>query len=66
MPAAFDKAVREGGKVRTIKGPNKQFGLGKGEYMHVVFHGGKMERGEVKHEHAAVREMKRQRKHGGD
>lgn len=61
MPAAFDKAVRGGGKVRTIKGPNKHFGLGKGEYMHVVFHNGKMERGEVKKEHAAVGQMHRYR-----
>ncbi len=52
MPAAFDKAVKEGGKVRTITGPNKRFGLKAGEYMHVAFKGGKMERGEVKHKSA--------------
>ncbi len=59
MPAAFDKAVKAGGKVRTITGPNKQFGLKAGEYMHVVFHGGKMERGEVKHKSAAAGAMKK-------
>lgn len=62
MPAAFDKAVRAGGKVRTISGPNKQFGLKAGEYMHVVFHGGKMERGEVKHRNAAVSHLDKGKK----
>jgi hypothetical protein len=57
MPAAFDKAVKGGGKVRTISGPNKQFGLKAGEYIHVVFHGGKMERGEVKKKSATLTAM---------
>jgi len=59
MPAAFDKAVRAGGKVRTVTGPSKQFGLKAGEYVHIVFHGGKMERGEVKKRHSAVAIMEK-------
>lgn len=65
MPAAFDAAVKAGGRVRTIKGPNKQFGLSAGEYMHVVFKDGKMHRGEVKkanpHAKAFEKESKRVR-----
>lgn len=59
MPAAFDKAVKAGGRVRTITGPNKQFGLGEGEYMHVVFKDGQMHRGEVKKKSATVQEMEK-------
>ena len=59
MPADFDKAVRDGGKVRTVSGPNKQFGLAAGYYLHVVFHKGKMLRGEVKKKHPAVAVMER-------
>lgn len=61
MPAAFDAAVRAGGKVRTISGPNKRFGLKAGQYIHVVFHNGKMERGEVKKKHPAAHAMERHR-----
>jgi len=42
MPEAFDKCVREGGKVRT-----KQ--LGNGKYMHICFKDGKSYAGHVKH-----------------
>jgi len=35
MPAKFDKCVRNKGKVRTITGPDKQFGVGKGQYRHL-------------------------------
>lgn len=49
MPAAFDAAVKAGGKVRTVTGPDKKFGLEKGQYLHIVFtKGGKMIRGEVR------------------
>lgn len=48
MPEAFEKCQRNGGRVRTISGPNEKFGLGKGEYMHVCFLKGEMHRGEVK------------------
>lgn len=48
MPAAFNKAVKAGARVRTISGPNKQFGLKSGEYIHVAFQKGKMIRGEKK------------------
>jgi len=61
MPAAFNNAVRAGGKVRTIKGPNAHFGLKAREYMHVVFYNGKMERGEVKREHPAIKHLVRPR-----
>jgi len=48
MPAAFDKCVAEKGRVRTIPGPTKQFGVPAGSYLHVCFQGKKMVRGEVK------------------
>lgn len=57
MPRAFDEAVAAGGKVRTITGPNKHFGLGRHEYMHVVFYKGNMERGEVKKKNLVLNHM---------
>ncbi len=42
MPKAFEKAVREGARVRTKK-------LSGGRYMHIAFKGGKSYAGEVKH-----------------
>ncbi len=41
MPAAFEKCVREGGRVRTKK-------LSDGRYIHICFKGGKSYAGEVK------------------
>jgi len=41
MPAAFDKCVKEGGKVRTKD-------VGNGRYMHICFKDGKDYPGEVK------------------
>lgn len=46
MPADFEKCVKNGGRVRTISGPNKQYGLKKGEYLHVCFMKGEMHMGE--------------------
>lgn len=48
MPAAFEKCVKQGGRVRTISGPNKKAGLKKDEFVHICFKGGKSFRGEVK------------------
>lgn len=48
MPAGFDRCRAGGGRIRTISGPNKQFGLAAGEYMHVCFLKGQMHRGEKK------------------
>jgi hypothetical protein len=48
MPAEFDKCVADGGRVRTISGPNKSMGLKEGEYIHFCFLKGKSYRGEVK------------------
>lgn len=45
MPAGFDKCKKDGGRIRTVKGPDKKFGLAKGEYMHVCFLGSQMFRG---------------------
>ena len=42
MPADFDKCVREGGRVRTLK-------VGKDKYMHICYDkAGKSHAGEVK------------------
>jgi len=48
MPADFERCVKEGGRVRTISGQSKHFGLEKGEYVRVCFLNGTMYRGEVK------------------
>ena len=48
MPEAFLKCVRNGGRVRTISGKSKRFGLEKDEYMHVCFLNGEMFLGEKK------------------
>jgi len=48
MPKDFDACVSGGGGVRTIKGPSKSHGLGKGEYIHYCFKNGESFRGEVK------------------
>ena len=48
MPAAFEACVKNGGRVRTIGGPSKKFGIQTGQYVRVCFQGGKMVRGEVK------------------
>ena len=48
MPEAFEACVRNGGRVRTISGPNKLFGLAKGQYRHLCFLKGKSYSGETK------------------
>jgi len=48
MPQEFDACVKAGGRVRTVTGPNKKFGLSDGEYVHVCFKNGKMIKGYVK------------------
>jgi|TARA_R100000501_G_C2623350_1_gene116490 hypothetical protein len=49
MPEAFEKCIRNGGKVRTVSGPSKQHHLSKGQYKHICFIDGEMHSGEVKH-----------------
>ena len=48
MPEAFEKCVRNGGRVRTISGPNKDHGLAKSEYVRYCYINGESFRGEVK------------------
>jgi len=48
MPADFNECVSKGGRVRTVSGPNKKFGLSKDQYVHFCFKDGKSHRGEVK------------------
>ena len=48
MPADFEKCVAEGGRVRTLSGPDKEHGLEKNQYMHICFKGGESFAGEVK------------------
>ena len=47
MPADFEKCVADGGRVRTVSGPNKEHGLGEGEYVKYCYKDGKSFRGEV-------------------
>lgn len=48
MPASFDKCKANGGRIRTISGPNKEFGVPAGSYMHICAVGNEVHRGEVK------------------
>lgn len=49
MPKSFDRCRKAGGKMRTISGPNKQFNIGKGKYLHVcIDKNGNLHRGYVK------------------
>lgn len=48
MPLAFENCRRNGGKLRTVSGPNKQFGLKEGQYIHICILDNKVFRGEVK------------------
>lgn len=50
MPAAFDRCVEGGGRVRTVSGPNKDMGLKENQFVHICFPkgGGGSVRGEVK------------------
>lgn len=47
-PARFDACRSKGGRIRTVSGPNKKFGLGARQFVHVCFLNGKMARGETK------------------
>jgi len=51
MPAEFENCVRKGGRVRTISGPSKKFGLSKDQYVRLCFLKGKTYRGEVRTKH---------------
>jgi hypothetical protein len=48
MPEGFDRCRAQGGKIRTVSGPNKMMGLGKGQYMHLCIIKGNVHRGEIK------------------
>lgn len=48
MPAGFDKCKSNGGAIRTVSGPDKKYGLQKGEYVHVCILKGEFHRGDVK------------------
>lgn len=48
MPEKFNKCVRNGGRVRTVSGPNKGHGLKKGEYRRYCILKGKSYAGETK------------------
>jgi len=48
MPKEFIECVDSGGKVRTVSGPNKEHGLGKGEYVKYCYKDDKSYRGEIK------------------
>ncbi|MCE5336812.1 MAG: hypothetical protein LLG06_19720 [Desulfobacteraceae bacterium] len=49
MPAGFETCRSEGGKIRTVNGPNDDMGLQAGQYCHVcIDKRGAVHRGEVK------------------
>ena len=53
MPASFERCQKGGGKVRTVKGPDKQLGLSADEYMPVCIKDGKVLPGYKKRNHLA-------------
>lgn len=52
MPKPFDDCVKNGGKVRTISGKSRKFGLKEDEYIHICFLNGQMFLGEKKQKNA--------------
>lgn len=53
MPAGFDRCRANGGRIRTISGPDKHMGLEDGEYLHICILKGKVHRGFVKKKDAS-------------
>lgn len=49
MPVGFEACIKSGGRVRRVSGPDKEHGLGKGEYVNYCYDkSGNSFRGEVK------------------
>jgi len=48
MPKDFNQCVSNGGRVRTVTGPNKKYGLKKGQYVHVCFDKKGQHKGHIK------------------
>jgi len=48
MPKSFERCRENGGKIRTLSGPNKLYNLGKNQYCHICILKGKVYRGETK------------------
>jgi hypothetical protein len=49
MPAEFEHIrKKKGAKIRTVTGPDKHYGLKKGEYRHIAFYKGESVLGEKK------------------
>ena len=48
MPAAFDKCRAAGGRIVTVTGPDKKYGVKAGEYVHVCILKGQFFRGKTK------------------
>jgi len=59
FPADFERCVRQGGRVRTISGPNKEHGVGKGEYVKYCYLNNKSYRGEVKTKSKQASELRK-------
>lgn len=49
MPEQFNRCVRNGGRVRRVRGPSKQHGLGPREYQNFCFIKGQSYAGEIHH-----------------
>ena len=48
MPESFNRCVKAGGRVRTVSGPNKKFGLSAGQFTRLCFKDGKSFKGETR------------------
>ena len=47
IPAAFNRCVNAGGRVRTVTGPSKEHGLKKNQFVKYCFRDGQSHRGHV-------------------
>lgn len=57
MPESFAQCRTKGGKIKTIKGPNKDYGLLEGQYLHVCILDGKEYLGEKKQKKELARKL---------
>lgn len=48
MPAGFDRCRAAKGRIVTVTGPSKRYGLKTGEYKHICIKSGEFHQGEVK------------------
>lgn len=60
MPKGWEKCIKQGGKIRTISGPDSKWKVPKGKYRHICFlPDGKTHRGHLKTKKNGTKRKKR-------